>query len=1015
MKFIYLAAGDNETSLNENLDYPKCLSSIMANETVIDYINAVIKKIGCKENILVGGFKIDRIIEKFHNFKFFYNKEWHKSNSLYSLSLAQKEFNDDLIVSYSDIVYDYDLLNQMVKKGDFVIAVDSHWQKRYHGRTHLNYHEADKVYQNGTKLLISKKQLSGEIIGEFVGVFYIKKNIAEIIRDEIDSIVRHYGKNAYINELVTYCSEKLCFTIDYVDVKGKWAELDNKQDLVQFKFGTKADTLKNLEKKITKAEILPQYSFTIAEYMSNKQIILDDLVKTFNVEHLVIRSSALNEDSIENSLAGNYLSVLDVPLNENSISGAIDQVIKSYGKNGPEEAGNQVLVQPQMTDVCMNGVAFTKNINTGAPYYTINYEYTDKTDTITSGMGRDSKTFVFYKQSQLLPEDRYLKKLILVIREIEEITLNDQLDIEFAVTHDGRIIVFQVRPLAALKNAAKINEAEFGIEIDNIKRFIEGKQQRFPDIAGCSTIFGVMPDWNPAEIIGINATPLAFDLYKYLITDEVWGKSREAVGYRSTLGNIGIHSLAGKPYVDVRMSFNSLIPASLPEAQAEKMVDYFLNKLKEHPEYHDKIEYLVVMSVYDFNMSERLQELFDHGFNEDDVALIRSSLLDLSSQIINERNVTVENELNKLKVLELRREKLLGSKLNASTKLYKLLEDCKTYGTFPFSILARFSFISTVLLKSLVSSSVITQTMHDDYLSGINTVAKDFLRDLDEHFNGHYSREDFIKKYGHLRPGTYDIGSRNYSEAFDEYIKHPKLNRFIEKQFIFENEILEKIDFVATANGMKFNSRDLLTFIRKSIEARERAKFEFTKNLNEALKLMCEMFIPLGIDRKDIGYLSLEAILKMYSESSSSNISNEFKKTIHYNKKKYRLTKSIQLPELIIRSEDVDLFHLTPSKPNFVTENVVNGPIVYLNGLEQEIEGKIVLIENADPGYDWIFSHNILGLITKYGGIASHMAIRCAEFQLPAAIGCGELIFESLKQYKKIQLDCSSLAILGLR
>ena len=45
------------------------------------------------------------------------------------------------------------------------------------------------------------------------------------------------------------------------------------------------------------------------------------------------------------------------------------------------------------------------------------------------------------------------------------------------------------------------------------------------------------------------------------------------------------------------------------------------------------------------------------------------------------------------------------------------------------------------------------------------------------------------------------------------------------------------------------------------------------------------------------------------------------------------------------------------------------------------LRNKIVLIEGADPGFDWIFSQNIAGLITKYGGANSHMAIRSAEFE----------------------------------
>lgn len=72
-----------------------------------------------------------------------------------------------------------------------------------------------------------------------------------------------------------------------------------------------------------------------------------------------------------------------------------------------------------------------------------------------------------------------------------------------------------------------------------------------------------------------------------------------------------------------------------------------------------------------------------------------------------------------------------------------------------------------------------------------------------------------------------------------------------------------------------------------------------------------------------------------------------------------------------------------------------------------ELDDRIVLIENADPGYDWIFAHRIAGLVTKYGGANSHMAIRCAEFGIPAAIGCGEQRFDVLCKAHRISLDCS--------
>ena len=47
-----------------------------------------------------------------------------------------------------------------------------------------------------------------------------------------------------------------------------------------------------------------------------------------------------------------------------------------------------------------------------------------------------------------------------------------------------------------------------------------------PDLAGDGTIFGLMPDWNPAEIIGVKPKPLALSLYRELVTDSIWARQR---------------------------------------------------------------------------------------------------------------------------------------------------------------------------------------------------------------------------------------------------------------------------------------------------------------------------------------------------------------------------------------------------------------------------------------------------------------------------------------------------------
>ena len=113
---------------------------------------------------------------------------------------------------------------------------------------------------------------------------------------------------------------------------------------------------------------------------------------------------------------------------------------------------------------------------------------------------------------------------------------------------------------------------------------------------------------------------------------------------------------------------------------------------------------------------------------------------------------------------------------------------------------------------------------------------------------------------------------------------------------------------------------------------------------------------------------------------------------------------------MLADGEGVDVVPFQVSQPNFISSKKITGEVMFLDAgfTSDQITGKVILIENADPGFDWIFSQEIIALITKYGGANSHMAIRCAEFGIPAAIGCGEQRFETLKKARSIMLDCSS-------
>jgi hypothetical protein len=80
--------------------------------------------------------------------------------------------------------------------------------------------------------------------------------------------------------------------------------------------------------------------------------------------------------------------------------------------------------------------------------------------------------------------------------------------------------------------------------------------------------------------------------------------------------------------------------------------------------------------------------------------------------------------------------------------------------------------------------------------------------------------------------------------------------------------------------------------------------------------------------------------------------------------------------------------------------------------LNLSLKKKILFIESGDLGYDWIFILCPLGLITKYGCVASHMAIKCRGFGVLSALGCGDLLYSKVKQVSSVILDCENRRII---
>ena len=91
---------------------------------------------------------------------------------------------------------------------------------------------------------------------------------------------------------------------------------------------------------------------------------------------------------------------------------------------------------------------------------------------------------------------------------------------------------------------------------------------------------------------------------------------------------------------------------------------------------------------------------------------------------------------------------------------------------------------------------------------------------------------------------------------------------------------------------------------------------------------------------------------------------------------------------------------------NFITQKRVIANVVTSES-RKALGGSVVCIPSADPGFDWLFSYPIAGLITAWGGVNSHMAIRARELGLPAVIGSGEALYHRWVSANTLLVDCA--------
>lgn len=764
----------------------------------------------------------------------------------------------------------------------------------------------------------------------------------------------------------------------------------------KFQFLTKGRTLQQLLGCLSKSKILPLKMLSYKNFVNATPDTLIQLFNQFGVKKLIVRSSFSEEDCIGQSNAGKFLSIANVENNEHLFH-AIDKVFASYGPSFNEN--EEVLIQPQLESVKNCGVIFTKEPSRSANYYVITDDITGSTDSVTSGLSNQIQTYIVmknHKQSKPL-----LKKLLPFVDELCEYFACESIDVEYAIDKQGQLWLLQIRPLACLSHEMYSTQ-QHKKHAKIIEEKIKAITSTHPYLYGQRSVLGVMPDWNPAEIIGLYPKPLALSLYKNLVTDSIWAYQRNNYGYQNLRSFPLMVDFFGLPYIDVRVSFNSFLPRGINKDLANKLVNYYIDSLIDNPSHHDSVEFNIVLSCYSLDIKKKMSILQDKGFSEQECSTLSYKLLSLTNRIIDPRTGLWIQDLHRIEQLKQRYKTVKNEINDPIQRIYWLLEDCKRYGTLPFAGLARAAFIAVQLLRSLKVEGVFSEDEYHDYLGSLNTVSGQMTHD----FN-HLSQDIFLNEYGHLRPGTYDICSPRYDQASEQYFSmvNQEPEDIESKCFSLSDDQYQLLQVLLAEHGINHSAGSLLHFIKSAIEGREYAKFVFSRSLSDAIEEFANLGQSYGFSRDDLAFANIEIINQLIS--TSCDIEKVIAESIEAGKKSNNIGKMFKLPPLITSAQDIYSFELSPTEPNFITNKKIIADVVMCS-VENDLSGKIIFIPSADPGYDWIFSHQIAGFITAFGGCNSHMAIRANELGIPAVIGAGENVFEKWSKVNTLEVDCEN-------
>ena len=239
-KALIVAAGLGSRLKTHTKNLPKCMLDF-GGKTLLQRQLDAYKKNNINNISLIRGYKKEKI--NYKGINYYDNNDYKNNNILNSIFYAEKNINGNLIISYSDILFDPSVVQRLMESNhDISVVVDIDWRGYYVGRKDHPISEAENViFNSDNKVEKIGKINTGkeEVHGEFIGMIKLSHHGSEIFKQQFNRLKKIYWnkpfqrakifQKAYLTDFIQELVD-IGIKVHCVIIESGWKEIDTVED-----------------------------------------------------------------------------------------------------------------------------------------------------------------------------------------------------------------------------------------------------------------------------------------------------------------------------------------------------------------------------------------------------------------------------------------------------------------------------------------------------------------------------------------------------------------------------------------------------------------------------------------------------------------------------------------------------------------------------------------------------------------------------------------------------------------